>query len=172
MRYAIEHRERVLGQIVTNSISGFSPPSAEEDAAREARARAIEEGGRTALEAIPFHPRHAKRLPRDAQRELVRDAALLSPLGIAQGLRLTRPDLSVAGELGRIRVPTLLVNGLWEKRFQPMRDVAAAGIPGVRVVDLEGGHSINLEAAGAFDEAVCGFIRFLPAAPERIRAHG
>jgi hypothetical protein len=36
-------------------------------------------------------------------------------------------------------------------------------MPGVRIVDLEGGHSINIEAAEDFDRAVTEFVRDLPA---------
>jgi pimeloyl-ACP methyl ester carboxylesterase len=55
-------------------------------------------------------------------------------------------------------VPTLLVNGTWEKRFQPMREAAAKAIPGVTVVDLPAGHSVNIEAAEGFDAAVKAFV--------------
>jgi hypothetical protein len=35
-----------------------------------------------------------------------------------------------------------------------MRDRVAAEVPGITIVDLPGGHSINIEAAAGFDEAI------------------
>ena len=76
---------------------------------------------------------------------------------------MTSPSLSIADRLAEIRVPTLLVNGTWEKRFQPMRERAAKLIPGVTVVDLPAGHSVNVEAAVGFDRAVTEFVGRLQA---------
>ena len=56
-----------------------------------------------------------------------------------------------------LAVPTLLVNGRFEKVFQPDRDFAAATIPGIEIVDLDAGHSVNIEAAAGFDRAVTDF---------------
>ena len=78
---------------------------------------------------------------------------------MAEALRTTSPELSVAADLGRISVPTLLVNGTRETAFQPLRDLAAQAIPGLAVVDLEGGHSVNLDQAEAFNAAVASFIQ-------------
>jgi pimeloyl-ACP methyl ester carboxylesterase len=70
----------------------------------------------------------------------------------------TIADLSVRGRMGEITTPTLLVNGRREKSFQAVRDLAAAAIPGLEVVDLEGGHPVNLDCADAFDAAVADFL--------------
>jgi pimeloyl-ACP methyl ester carboxylesterase len=158
IQYAIEHRECTMGVIATNSISAFSPPGDAERAATQAgRLRAIEAGGKAALEALRIHPRHARRFPEAIKAELVADAERISPAAILRSIALTSPGLSVANRLEDIPVPMLLVNGRWEKRFQPMRDRASRLIPDVEVVDLEGGHSINIEAAEAFNTAVEAF---------------
>ena len=67
--------------------------------------------------------------------------------------------MSGSGRVDRCNrsVPSLLVNGRWESRFQPDRDFAARTIPGIRVVDLEAGHSVNIEAAPGFEEALLAF---------------
>ena len=65
----------------------------------------------------------------------------------------------MADDLGRISVPTLLVNGVRETAFQPLRDLAAREVPGIALVDLDGGHSVNLDQAEAFNAAVAAFIR-------------
>lgn len=159
IQYALEHPDRVQGVIFTNSISALSPKDdAERTQTQSERARSIEQGGREALEALRIHPRHAKRFPEDIKAEMVADAERIAPEAILRSLMLTSPDLSIAHRLGEVRVPAMLVNGTWEKRFQPMRAKVAAEMPGVRIVDLEGGHSINIEAADGFDQAVAEFV--------------
>jgi len=159
IQYALEHPDRILGLIFTNSISALSPRDDPERAQSQAeRARLIEQGGRAALEALRIHPRNAKRFPEEIKAEMVADAERIAPEGILRSISLTSPDLSIAHRLGDVAVPSLLVNGTWEKRFQPMRAKVAAEMPGVRIVDLEGGHSINIEAAAGFDEAVTAFV--------------
>jgi pimeloyl-ACP methyl ester carboxylesterase len=159
IQYAIEHPGQVMGLVFTNSISALSAKDDPERAQAQAdRAKSIQDGGREALEALRIHPRHAKRFPENIKAEMVDDAARIAPEAILRSIALTSPDLSIADRLGDVRVPSLLVNGTWEKRFQPMRAKVAAEMPGVRVVDLEGGHSINIEAAGGFDRAVASFV--------------
>lgn len=159
IQYAIEHPDRVMGVVFTNSISALSPKDDPERAKAQAeRARSIEAGGREALEALRIHPRHAKRFPEPIKAEMMADAGRIAPEGILRSIALTSPDLSIAHRLGEVRVPALLVNGIWEKRFQPMRARVAAEMKDVRIVDLEGGHSINIEAADGFDRAVTEFV--------------
>ena len=158
-QYALDLPDRVMGLVITNSISAFSPKGdPERAAAQEERARTIEAGGKAALEQLRIHPRHAKRFPEDIKAEMVADADRIAPEGILRSIALTSPSLSIADRLADIRVPTLLVNGTWEKRFQPMRKHAAKQIPGVTVVDLPAGHSVNIEAAEGFDTAVTEFV--------------
>jgi pimeloyl-ACP methyl ester carboxylesterase len=158
IRYALEHPDRTFGQIFTNSISALSPPPKGPGHERESRAVTLEQGGRDALKALPFHPRPSKRLPRERWEDLVADAELMSPWAIARAMRITGPQVSVASELRRISVPTLLVNGVREMAFQPLRDLAVREIPHLAVVDVEGGHSINLDQPAAFNMAVEAFI--------------
>jgi 2-succinyl-6-hydroxy-2,4-cyclohexadiene-1-carboxylate synthase len=159
IRYALEHPGRIVGQVFTNTMSGLSPAARERLPERMARADTVARGGREALKALPFHPRPSKRLSREIWEDLVADAALLSPTAVAEALRTTSPELSVAADLSRISVPTLLVNGVRETAFQPLRDLAAREIPDLAVVDLDGGHSVNLDQADAFNAAVAAFIR-------------
>lgn len=162
IQYAIEKPERVMGVIFTNSISALSAKGDPERAAAQAeRSRTIQEGGREALGELRIHPRHAKRFPEAIKAEMVADADRIAPEAILRSIALTSPDLSIADRLGAVGVPALLVNGRWEKRFQPMREKIAAEMPGVRIVDLDGGHSVNIEAAAGFDAAVTAFVRDL-----------
>ena len=61
-----------------------------------------------------------------------------------------------------LAVPTLLVNGRYEKSFQADRDFAAATIPGLEVADLDAGHSVNIEAPVEFDRALVDFAQKHP----------
>ena len=159
IQYAIEHPSQVMGVIFTNSISALSPKGDPERAKVQAeRMEQVTHGGKGALEALRIHPRHAKRFPEEIKAEMVADAERIAPEGIIRSMSLTSPDLSIAHRLGEVKVPALLVNGIWEKRFQPMREHVAAEMPGVRIVDLPGGHSINIEAADGFDAAVTEFV--------------
>ena len=160
LRYALEHPERLIGQVFTNSLSGVLPTRGAPEA-REAQADDIEARGQAALEYMDHYPRPAPRLPEAHWRGLLDDAALLSPAGVARSLRVTVPELSVAGRLGEIRVPTLLVNGRRETRFQPVREDLARQIPGLQVVDLDGGHSINIGRPDGFNAAVIAFVASL-----------
>jgi len=172
IRYALEHPGRIVGQVFTNTMSGLSPAARERLPERMARFEAVAQGGRAALKALPFHPRPSKRLPPEIWEDLVADADLLSPPAVAEALRTTSPQLSVAADLDRISVPTLLVNGTRETAFQPLRDLAARTIPRVAIVDLDGGHSVNLDQAGAFNDAVAAFVQRHGESPTPGRSRG
>ena len=159
IRYALEHPERVIGQVFTNSVSCLAPSMSDSPNGRAMAAAALEGGGREALKALPFYPRPSKRLAPEFWEDLVADAELANPIGIAHAMRSTVPGLSVVADLTRIAVPTLLVNGVREAAFQPLRDIAVRDIPGLTVVDVpEGGHSVNIDSAGVFDAAVAAFV--------------
>lgn len=159
--YSLAYPDRIVAQVLTNSVSAFTneaEPNAEDR--REARAAAIVEGGLPALQAMPFYPRASRRLPPAWWEPLVADGARLDPRGVANAIRVTTPHLSVRARLSEIRPPTLLVNGMREAAFQSSRDLAVAEIPRLSVVDVEGGgHSVNLDAAEAFNTAVVDFLR-------------
>ncbi len=160
LRYALRFPERVVAQIFTNSTSAFADP---EWAARvgpetASAADAIEREGCSALAKMPLHPRHAKRLPSYAYDALVREAERLNPQGVARTLRVTVPACSLYGKIGGNQVPTLLVCGTQERRFERFRRYAEREMPHLEVVALEAGHAVNIEAARGFEEAVAGFV--------------
>lgn len=160
IRYALTHPEHVIGHLFTNSTSALA------DAARIAEWRAgaaesaerIRAGGRGAMERIPVHPRHARRLPAPVFEALCADARRHSPLGIANTVRYTTPEASMRDRLHENGRPALLICGTHERRFRPLRDVAAAEMPQLEIVDLEAGHGMNMEAAEAFNAAVTAFL--------------
>ncbi len=86
-----------------------------------------------------------------------RAADAVEPYALWQATTTTAHNLSCREVASQLSVPTLLVNGRFEKRFQPDRDFAAASIPRIEVADLDGGHAVNVEAAAAFDAALIDF---------------
>ncbi len=52
----------------------------------------------------------------------------------------------------------MLINGVKERKFQPTRDWLAQTHPAIRIVDLEGGHSVNVESPDGFNAAVRAFL--------------
>lgn len=159
MRYTIEHRPRVMGLIVTNSISALSPPGDPKRAASQReRIEALAKGGNAALSGLRIHPRQAKRFPPEIKTEMLADAEMISVDAVLRSMRVTSPSLSMTPRLGEIAVPTLLVNGTWEKAFQPMRARMQREMRNLRIADLPGGHSVNIEAAAGFEAAVAAFV--------------
>ena len=160
IRYALTYPERVIGHAFTNSTSAFA--DAEQiDAWRAGAAESAERivaGGLAAIERIPVHPRHSKRMPRDVYEALAADSALLSPLGIANTLRHTNPNVSVRARLAENPRPALLICGRKETRFEPHRDYAIERMPNLAVADLAVGHGVNMDDAAGFNAALASFI--------------
>ncbi len=159
LRYSLDFPDRVIAQVFTNSNSALA-----DEAWRErviplmaAQARHLRHVGRAALVGHPLNPARGKRLPTVAQAALVADYALHTPEGVAATGLYTVPDSSVRERAPAISVPTLLVAGEREKGFDEARAFAERAIPGIRVVGLDTGHAVNLEAAEAFNEAVASF---------------
>lgn len=156
IRYACAHPDRVSGLILTNSRSAFDP-----ELAHNRPRHSLEEWRAIKPNSLPYHPRFARRFPADLKRRMSADADKVSAETLWRSTTITGPALCCRSLLGEIPVPVLLINGRWEKRFQPHRDYAATAIPGVRIADLDGGHSVNIEAPGAFNQAVIRFAEMM-----------
>ena len=102
---------------------------------------------------------HARRLPPEVRDALVADARLHTPRGIAQTLRYTTPNAPVREQVHAMQVPTLLVCGEREQRFQDYRVFAERTLPGLEVTGTPAGHAVNIEAADDFNTAVADFVR-------------
>lgn len=160
LRYALDCPERFLAHIFTNSISALADADwvAATRAGTPSLADAIEEGGVSAIERLPIHPSYATRIPAETHRVLLEDAARLDPHGVAQTFRHTVPGSSVRERVHENRVPTLLVCGERERRFQAHREFAERAMPQLEVVRLDAGHAVNLEASDRFDAAASEFL--------------
>lgn len=159
LRYTLTFPERVIGQVFTNANGALRKVW---DASQQRRnlnqINEILQEGHVAMRRMAYHPCHAKRFPPDLREMLSRDADSTDVNGIALLLAQATPRLSVRDRLGELRVPTLLVNGLWEKRFQPARKWLSEAHPHIAIEDLQGGHSINIECPEEFDAAVSLFL--------------
>lgn len=158
--YALEFPARVAGHVFTNSSSGLADQG-QIDGWRRSAERAAERiisGGRAAIEAIPVHPKYATRLPTDVYQALIADAARLDPLGVANTLRYTNPNVSMRARLHENSVPALLTCGRHETRFAEKRAHALQHMPHLEVVDLDAGHAVNMEDADGFNRAVTRFV--------------
>lgn len=159
LRYALNHPERAIAHVFTNSNSALADAATVEGYRRNAAARvALAEQGRAGLEQIPVHPRHARNLPAEVKRALLADAALHKPEAFALTFRHASPQISVRERVASNRVPTLLVCGARERRFAPVRAFVEREMPATEVVALEGGHGVNIQAAEAFNEVVTAFL--------------
>ncbi|HEY2709724.1 MAG TPA: alpha/beta hydrolase [Caulobacteraceae bacterium] len=157
--YALAHPERVIAQVFTNSASalGEDRPRPSDEAITN-RIVALEARGRAAFETMPFYPKRTGRLAAEVEEELIADAALITLAGMARTLSVTSQGLAMMSRLGEVTTPTLLVNGVREKSFQPLRDRAATALPSLEIVDLQGGHPVNLDRPDEFNAAVRAFV--------------
>jgi pimeloyl-ACP methyl ester carboxylesterase len=161
LRYSLEHSDRIIGQVFTNSMSGLADEQWQARMAVEAdkHASQIERGGREGVRASPVNPARARRITPAVRDALVADEELLDPAGIANTVRWTAAAASVRAAVAAIRVPTMLIAGDREQSFIPHREFVAENLPGVIVERVPCGHSPNAERPADFNRLVEGFIR-------------
>ena len=161
LRYSLEHPDRVIAQVFTNSNSALAGG----DWAKriipimDAQAQQIEREGRAALDKHPFAPTRSRRLPQAAKDALIADYGLHDPIGIARTALHTIPYSSVRDLIAGTQVPTLLVAGDQEEGFREQGRFAERAIAGISVVHLDAGHAVNIEDAPGFNAAVIDFFR-------------
>lgn len=160
LRYALDHPERVLAHVFTNSNSALADAEwgSTVRIGMQKWAEEIEAEGYAAIERLPIHPSKGKRLPAEIRRALVRDCERCSPRGIALGGLHTVPTSPLRNRIGENRVPSLLLAGRLEKKFQGVRDYAERVMPELDVIELDAGHAVNLEAAERFNEETTRFL--------------
>jgi len=162
--YALRHPERVRAHLMTNSATAFGDDAwvATHRPMFDGIVHAVDREGRAALERLPIHPRQARRLPEAIKRKLCAEAERHDPRGTALTIQYTTPGAACGERLAENRVPTLLLCGVHETRFDERRRFAEARMPHLEVVELPGGHAVNVDAAADFNDAALGFLkRFL-----------
>ena len=160
LRYALDHPERVIAQVFTNSQSALAEDGWEERvrAGMEAQTKALEADGARAIAAHPLNPARASRLPADVRDALAADTKLHDPRGIAMTGMHTVPGSSVRGRVHENVVPALLTVGEREGRFAPYRAFAESSMPSLECIALDAGHAVNIEAAEEWSAAVVEFV--------------
>ena len=156
MNYAATHPHSVNAVVVTNSRSAFgqldNPRRAEPDETENPN-----EQSEFDPRSLPYHPIHARRFPEHVQQALVNNADNITPMTIKYGGALGA-QLNCIERLGLVKAPVLLTNGVYEKSFQADADKLRELYADLRIADLQGGHSVNIEAADGFNQAVLQFL--------------
>lgn len=152
LRYANQHQDVCRAVIATNSRSAFSTVLGSEEAQR----RAFPD--RPNLRRLPYHPIHARRFPEDVKAALVEKADAMSPDAVRLGGNLGA-TLNCRELVKTFPLPLLIVNGKFEKSFQTDLSSLKSEAPHLNIVDLDGGHSVNIEAAQGFNTAALTFLQ-------------
>lgn len=151
IRYALANPDTTKGLLFTNTRAAFGisrPKQADGKPQNPLPANRHD---------IPFHPIHAKRYPEDLKAKLVAEADAMADHALVLTSRGSTIYRSV-DDMHTLAMPTLLITGRWEKLFRPCVPQARQAIPDFEVVELEGGHSINIEQPEGFNHAVIDFI--------------
>ena len=158
-RFALDRHDLVDRLVITNSSTSFqSQQQKMRPAAKQAMINSIEERGIDALNALPQHPRHMKRVPEAYLADVARMSDRIDPLGVVNTLKVTLDDLSIHDRVSEYSTETLLLNGIYEKPFQPFIEWIESNLPTFTVENIEGGHSLNAECPDAFNAAVATFL--------------
>lgn len=153
LRYALAHPDRICGVVFTNSRAVFGIRSTNDSGDRAATAITPD----VDLRSLPYHPVNASRFPADLRAAMIEAADAMSG-SVLSNVGATAAQWRSFSELSAVIPRVLLVNGKWEKAFQPHVEQAKQAIPDLTVVDLDGGHSINIENPEGFDTAVLSFV--------------
>ena len=161
LNYAHTYANRIIGHIFTNSTSAFTDSNKIEGWQDNIQRGAdkIRAGGAAAIEKIPVHPKRAFTLPEPVYQALLADAALLSPIGVANTYIGTMPHTNILGIAGKNSRPALMCWGQKERRFRPLAQWAIEHMTNLDVVKLNTGHGVNMEDSIGFNNAVTEFIR-------------
>ncbi len=152
LHYAKAHPNVCIAVVATNSRSAFG--QIPED--RPARRRGIPTSAKD-LRKLPYHPIHARRFPQHVKDTLVAKADAMDREAVRLG-GLLGTSLNSRKLVEDLPVPLLITNGRFEKHFQADLQSLRESAPGLKVIDLNGGHSVNIEAAEGFNTAVLEFL--------------
>jgi pimeloyl-ACP methyl ester carboxylesterase len=151
LNYAKAYPEVCTAAVATNSRSAFGSLIKENSSRRD------RSGLPADLRKLPYHPIHARRFPDNVKGALVASADAMEPLAIRLGGRLGA-YLNCRELVAAFPLPLLITNGRFEKSFQGDLESLRKAVPSLNVVDLEGGHSVNIEASDGFNATVLAFL--------------
>ncbi|MEM7095739.1 MAG: alpha/beta fold hydrolase [Actinomycetota bacterium] len=148
LRYVLANQDRVRGVVVTNTRAAFGHTRNDPN---------LVDYTDYNLRDLPVHPIHARRFPDDIKARMVERADRI-PAHALNHTVVNRATWRSVDELHQLTMPVMLVNGRYERAFQPFVDDVRHALPTIEIVHLEGGHSINVEQPEAFDAAVLDFV--------------
>jgi pimeloyl-ACP methyl ester carboxylesterase len=157
--------ERVSGLLIANSRAGAD--SAEGAAGRDQLIALAERDGAAgvARDMLPKLLGFSSRRDQPDLEEAVRELIEINTVeAIASALRAMKARPDSTPWLGSIRCPTLIVSGE-EDALIPAADIDAMrqAIPQASLVSIpQAGHLTNLEAPGAFNDALAAFLTGVP----------
>lgn len=158
IRYAITYPECSTGVVTTNSRSAFGAPIPRPRSGSQRKPELDREGIDTSRNRhIPVHPVHAKRLPPGIREQLINAADNITPAALERS-SLLAPDLNAMDLLDSVPVPMMLANGRFERGFQTAAAEVRERAPQIKVVDMDGGHAVNIDAPETFDKTVGAFL--------------
>jgi pimeloyl-ACP methyl ester carboxylesterase len=162
-RFALRHPRRVRSLLVTNSSSAAGLPLSVENLVM--RARSIEvtlTKGMDAMAefAMTANPNVAARLELDpsARDEFYAYYRRLTPIGYANSLRALLAMDPITAQMGKIRVPVLLIGGDRDPSLGPMRTMHRK-IRGSKLIVLSpASHFANRDQPEAWNRAALAFL--------------
>lgn len=157
LRYSLAFPEKVLGVVFTNTRAAFGVRRGDAGTANQAQPQRPASTKPVTPRDLPIHPIHASRLPPAVKDKLVAAADGVE-MPVVRHFGRQMDAWRCVDELRQLHMPVLLVAGRWESGFRPHVDEARAAISHLEVVDLEGGHAINVEQAEGFNHAVLDFV--------------
>ncbi len=152
LHYAASHLGVCVAAVATNSRSAFGSMINEQAQRSTLPREALD------VRKLPYHPIHARRFPDHIKAELVDKADRMSADAIRFG-GLLGASLNCRELVVDYPLPLLITNGQYERSFQADLQTLKARAPVFQVVDLPGGHSVNIEAADGFNQAVTAFLQ-------------
>ena len=160
LSYALAYPASVDAVIFTNSRSALADRRETESAPLPADfEKRLVDGGVSGLSDLCAHPNRMRYVPSHTREMLIADSNRHDPRGIARTIQFTAPHVNVRNRFHKLSCSVLLVNGTRERRFQPLKQWASSARTGMKVVDLDGGHSVNAEAAPDFNRVAAEFLK-------------
>jgi 2-succinyl-6-hydroxy-2,4-cyclohexadiene-1-carboxylate synthase len=166
LRLALDHPSAVRRLVLESPSAGIADAGdrAARRASDDALAATIERDGIAAFvdqwEAQPIFASQAAMSP-TARRRLRAERLANRPEGLAASLRGAGQGIAtpVGGELGRVRVPVLVVAGALDATGLARAKEVVAALPDARLAIVEGaGHAPHIERPAEFRRLVRGFL--------------
>jgi 2-succinyl-6-hydroxy-2,4-cyclohexadiene-1-carboxylate synthase len=158
--YGLRHPDRVLAQVVTNSLSAFAPV----EGWRQRHARSagplverLRREGVGFLRHAKINPGRSRRVAEATRRLMAAEFDEHDAVGIANSIEFTNRDLPLGERLRDVSAPTLLTVGVQEDGFLPLVEQVRL-IPGLEIVELPAGHAVNAHDAEGWNAAVVAFL--------------